>query len=402
MTRRLWHFLSGYVVIKVKGPDLERFLSRLARAGVPAWHAERVAPHMLVARVSASRFRQVRRLSRGQGWRVSIAAKAGLPFAISAILRRKMLLAGAFLFAAALFAASKFVWFVQVQGDAEGLQDRILAVAAEQGLSPGTLKRRIDPDRLQRALLLEIDELAWAAVSVRGTLAVVEVAERTVARTPDQAGNVVAASDGVVEQVRAFRGVAVVQRGDTVRAGDILISGFYPPGTEEHRRLVEEGKPPYVRADGAVRGRMFYEGEGRAYLASVRETETGRRAAGFALRAGEKEWRLGSAASPFPEYAEERNTWSARLPGGLIVSVERLVFREVERSLEEIDRQTAVASAEMAALVDLAARVPPGAEVVDGPHVEVDIRIDGGRPVAVARAWAAAVGELGRFVPIEH
>jgi len=403
LIRRAWTYMSGYVVIKVKGANLERFLNRLARADVPAWDTQRVAPHMLVARVGAGNFRRVRAMCRGQGWKVAIVEKVGLPFVCAAALRRKALLAGAVLFMAALFVASNFIWFVRIEGGAEELEERIMAVVTQGGLRPGTPVDQIDRERLQRSLLLEVNELAWAAVNVKGTLAVVEVAERTVTETGESAaGNLVAAQGGVVEQVRAFRGHAVVKPGDIVRAGDVLISGFIPPESDEHRRLLEENRPPYVRADGVVRARIWYEGKGRAHLVSLRETPTGNRATGYLLRLGNRTWQVGNSGPPFESYVEARSAWEAEPYGGYPVGLERVVYIEVDREREPIDEDEALESAKAAALIDLEARVPEGAEFVDGPHVDVQIIIEEGRPIAQARAWVEVLGELGRFEPIEY
>ncbi len=80
MIQRLWRFLLGYVVLKIRGPKLERFLNRAAKEGIAIWDAERLGQTMLVVRVSLAGFRRARRLCRAQGWRVSIAEKVGLPF----------------------------------------------------------------------------------------------------------------------------------------------------------------------------------------------------------------------------------------------------------------------------------------------------------------------------------
>ena len=168
MIQRLWRFLLGYVVLKIRGPKLERFLNRAAKEGIAIWDAERLGQTMLVVRVSLAGFRRARRLCRAQGWRVSIAEKVGLPFLGVRLLRRKMLVAGGLLALAAIYWASGYIWFVAIETEEGAPVEKILQVAEEAGLRPGVSRRSIDRYQIQRALLLEIDELSWATVQIQG------------------------------------------------------------------------------------------------------------------------------------------------------------------------------------------------------------------------------------------
>ena len=107
----------------------------------------------------------------------------------------------------------------------------------------GVVRREI-----QKALLLEFDELSWASVHVRGTGLSSRPRLRSGLDPVPRPGDLVAARDGIVEQVMATRGHPRVKKGDTVRRGDVLISGFIPPGEPLHRELLDAGQPPYVRA----------------------------------------------------------------------------------------------------------------------------------------------------------
>src|SRR5690606_6021530 len=139
------------------GPMLERFLNRLARADIPVWDVQRLTGGMLVASVSLSGFHRVRALCRAQGWKVAIVDRAGFPFIWAALGRRKMLVVGAMAAMVAVYVASGFVWFVQVDADEGVPTERIISVAAAAGLRPGTARERVDRHQIQRALLLEID-----------------------------------------------------------------------------------------------------------------------------------------------------------------------------------------------------------------------------------------------------
>lgn len=401
MIERLWRYLQGYVVLKIRGPKLERFLNRVARAGIGVWDVERLGAGMLVARVSLAGFRRVRLLCRSQGWKVSIADKVGLPFLGARLVRRKMLVVGGFLSLLGIYLASGYIWFVTVEADEGVPVDSILEVARQAGLRPGVSRRSVDRHQVQKALLLEIDELSWATVRLNGTLAVIEATRRTgLEPASTRPGDLVAARDGIVERVVVMSGRALVAQGDTVKRGDLLITGFIPPGDPEHQSLLEAGDPPYVRAEGIVLARIWYEGHAAVPLIQPMEEPTGARAWALELEWGKRRWRLGGPRSSFAAHQETRRTWRTRLGPEHAIGLHWVTYEEVDRQFVEVEAETAEEHARHAAEAQLLAELPPGATVIDGPNVTIEISLEQGRPVLVATARAEVIGDVATFKEI--
>ena len=103
------------------------------------------------------------------------------------------------------------------------------AALEELGVVRGALRRDIDAREVERRLMLRLDKAAWVAVNLRGSRAVVEIQERVVPperiddRTPH---NVVAAKPGFITYLEVYNGQPTVKAGDSVEAGDILVSGI--------------------------------------------------------------------------------------------------------------------------------------------------------------------------------
>lgn len=51
----VWHYLSGYVIIDIKGKNLERFLNRVVQSGGDIWHVRRTGSESVRACVSVPR-----------------------------------------------------------------------------------------------------------------------------------------------------------------------------------------------------------------------------------------------------------------------------------------------------------------------------------------------------------
>ncbi|MFA7175584.1 MAG: sporulation protein YqfD, partial [Kiritimatiellia bacterium] len=273
-------------------------MNKAVAAGVTLHDTERLSAHIMVARVSVSAFRKLRGLSRSGHWRLSVLRRVGAPFLFFRLARRKGLVAGGLAGLLLLYLLSSIVWFVEIKGAEQVPRDRILALAAANGLKPGALKSTFTGDVVERQLLLTLDRLSWAYVEIRGTLVVIHVAEKVV---PDREltapGDIVAAFDGVIEDVIVMRGVPTVQEGDIVRAGQVLISGLIPPTSSLHAEKLANGEAPYIKAEGVLRARVWHEGYAEAALVHREEAFTGKRTRQIRLTCGNRQWLWGTASA---------------------------------------------------------------------------------------------------------
>ena len=99
----------------------------------------------------------------------------------------------------------------------------------ELGIAPGTWGPSIDSPETRNRMLLRMPELAWLAVNRSGGRVQVLVTERQQppdTRAPYAVANVVAARDGVLTEVSVTEGMRLCAVGDTVRQGQLLVSGY--------------------------------------------------------------------------------------------------------------------------------------------------------------------------------
>ena len=139
---------------------------------------------------------------------------------------------------------------MRVSGNEKLGDDAILGELSDAGLAVGTLWFSLSQDEVENSLLSTSESIAWVNVNRRGGVAYVVIREKHV---PPPEGentgysNVVATEDSVITDITVFSGYAKVKVGDTVKAGDILISGIIP----------DELGGGFVRAAGEVSGRAI-------------------------------------------------------------------------------------------------------------------------------------------------
>lgn len=300
LTRRFNPFVRQ-VTVQIKGPDLEEFINLCVSRGVRLWDAERPGSRMLIVRMDPESFKRLRSFDQRSKWEVRIVERHGGGFLIANLLRRRSFLLGGIGAAIVWYVLSMYVWFVAVEGMERVDRELILALASEAGVAPGTLLSTIDSDHVQRTLLLGLDDLVWAGIELRGTHAVIKVAER---RVPDEVsqgpGHVVAIRDGVIERVSVLAGSAVVGPGDTVRAGQILISGLLEPGSDEFLQKTGQGELPYIRAAGSVHAVVWHESTAEVVTQNIGVAAAREQAIGIAVALAQ-DWVESTNAEPTGE-----------------------------------------------------------------------------------------------------
>lgn len=100
----------------------------------------------------------------------------------------------------------------------------------ELGIAPGTLGPSIDSPETRNRMLLRMPELAWLGrepLRAGGCrCCVTERQQPPDTRAPYAVANVVAARDGVLTEVSVTEGMRLCAVGDTVRQGQLLVSGY--------------------------------------------------------------------------------------------------------------------------------------------------------------------------------
>lgn len=159
---------------------------------------------------------------------VSRSELRGLLGALKRLFHHPGLLAGLILSLGMYVFLTGMVWEVRIFSETDIDEDVILEELAQVGLHEGAWMRGLDSDRVVSAFLSLDDRIAFASVHFWGTVAEVELIPKDEGATPTPAAepcNIVAARDAVITDLTVFAGKPEVKVGQTVAAGDLLVSG---------------------------------------------------------------------------------------------------------------------------------------------------------------------------------
>ncbi len=213
-------------------------------------------------------YRRLRRLARETGsFEVRAVRRQGAPFFLWRLRRRYALLAGLLVCAALLGLSTLFVWQIEVTGNETVPTTQILAALKEEGVDIGTCILNIKNKWVSNSVLLRIPELSFITLNSQGSRIRVVVREKTPRPAlvdPDVPAAVEARTAGVIVRMEVEEGWALCAVGETVDAGDTLISPWTPLGN---------GRMSHARA--RVWARTWHELSLQMPLETVRKTYTG-------------------------------------------------------------------------------------------------------------------------------
>ena len=272
-------------------------------------------------------------------------ASRGLPDFLVRFRTRYAFLAGLAFALCAVGFLSRFVLVIEVTGNERVPTAVILSQLRQLGVRPGVYGPSLERKQLAQEALLHLDGLSWMAINLHGTR--LEVIVREVLPTPerlDETGyfDIVSQADGVITHVEAEQGDAMVQEGNVVAKGDILIAGTVTMEPPKYSGLPNRYYQTHAR--GRVWARTWRVLTAAIPLEAAVKDYTGSSRQVWSLNfLGQRIKIFGKTSISWPMYDKITTVRQPELPGGgaLPVSLCQETFREYRPRTVEVDRDAA-------------------------------------------------------------
>jgi similar to stage IV sporulation protein len=174
-----------------------------------------------------------------------------LPF-MGKIKKRYVLLAGLVICVIAVWASSFFIWQITFTGNDRVSTAEILTQLEDLGVDIGACRLTVDQNRISNEMLQRLTDLSWIAINITGSRAHVSVREELAEPEmvdEDTPAQIEALKPGIISKMTVRNGSAVCAVGDTVQAGDLLVTGKMESISSGTR---------YVHAQAQVQARTWY------------------------------------------------------------------------------------------------------------------------------------------------
>ncbi len=166
--------------------------------------------------------------------------------------------------------SGQYIWQIDVVGNETLTDEEVLLLLRGEGVYEGAPTNAIDALAVANRLCEKSPSLAFVGVNIVGNRVEAMVLEHKEKDTPLADGtpsNIVAKKNGVIVSVALESGVCKLKVGDTVSAGELLISGV---------NLLRNEKYHYQRAKGVVLAETLNEISVTQALYRYEKTYTGR------------------------------------------------------------------------------------------------------------------------------
>ncbi|MCD7981584.1 MAG: sporulation protein YqfD [Clostridiales bacterium] len=224
-------FFHGYLYVYVSGYSPERFLNLCSRMNIVLWGLSPDEDGYCFY-ISRKAFSLIDPALRKSGTQVQVVRQIGLPFLIRKYRKHSFFFVGICCAAVLLYGMSLFIWNVEIEGNSYYSTQTILDYLDKNGIGYASRKANIDCKELQTMLRKDFEEMAWVSAKIEGTrlyLVIQESVNGSADESEEDTGtalSLVAKNSGIVESVVVRRGTPAVAAGDTVEAGDTLVSGI--------------------------------------------------------------------------------------------------------------------------------------------------------------------------------
>lgn len=341
---KLWNYFKGYVIIRVEGLTLEKFINLAVNKDIYLWDIKRIEYTVLEGKVSIKGFKLLKEVVKRVGCRVYIIEKNGFPFLLEKLKKRKMFGFGFLLFIGLIIFLTSFIWNIEVVGNEKIVDEEIIDFLEEIDITTGKIKYSIDIDNVRNQILDNFNNISFVSMEIKGTKLFIEVKEQDLPpeeidlKTPC---NIIAKKKGIIEKVVAKNGKSVVVEGDIVEKGQLLITGVIKD------EMFEEDM--FIHADGEVFAITRYSHIIEEPIEKEVKEETGNILKRREIKFGEKGIQFIEGNIPFKEYIiiDETKSLLKILPINLVTHEYREVeLNKIKQNIDSLKSKTKVLAVE--------------------------------------------------------
>ncbi|SFD55238.1 similar to stage IV sporulation protein [Lentibacillus persicus] len=359
--------ITGYVTVLIKGARPELFFQKCTEQNIVVWNIKKHADDKCTGNVKLKDIASLRRLKRGTHYKLSFTDKHGYPFLMKKFIRKKEFLIGIILSLMLVFFLSNVIWEVEIAGVPKDIEEKITDKLSEYGVHQGAWALTLDsPSEIQQNLINDIPELLWVGVKQKGTSFLLEGVEKSIVEKKEIEGprNLVAAKEGVIENMYVSKGLPQVNVNDYVKQGDVLVSGKIQ-FADEAEDDDKNDRYELVTAEGEVIAKTWYETEVSIPLKANYEQLTGDYETEYHLKISDIQIPIWGFGDPdyTDVYREQHEKDLYFFKWKLPLSLMKTTLNEKQYFENERSRQEAVEVGIEQAKRELRLRLAPDAEI---------------------------------------
>ena len=227
--RSVTEFFLGSVSV-CANCSTERFLNEIYKNGLKIYSLKKTDDVSIVFSVLKRDYKKIYNIAEKTGTKLYISSSFGISHSMRRFKKRYGLAVGFALFVILFYISSLFIWKTEISGCEKLNEYEVLELLEKSGFKEGMLKRNIITKEVEERFLYHNEYVSWISINIKGTTASVQIREKNEKPenfNADTPGSIYASRDGVISSVHTYMGYSLVKPGDTVTAGDVIVTGNY-------------------------------------------------------------------------------------------------------------------------------------------------------------------------------
>lgn len=228
MLRQIANYLRGYLRIRITGYSPERFLNLCKHKGIEMWGLE-AKSQAYEMYMTVSGFRKLKPILKKTRTHIIVLERYGVPFFFHKYRKRKVFFISIFLCIGMIYILSRFIWNIDIKGNQTITDEVLIEYLETESVYHGMKRNEVNCEKIDTNIRKNFDEIIWVSTSLDGCNIIIQVKENTdtfqVGQIEEEPSDIISIADGIVTQIITRSGVPCVKEGDSVKTGDLLVTG---------------------------------------------------------------------------------------------------------------------------------------------------------------------------------
>lgn len=233
MPGNLFHYIYGFLRIKISGNHLERFINACSHRGIYLWNLS-TSENYYEMNITIKDYKKLKPVIRKTKTKVIIVERSGFPFFLYRFRNRRFFFAGFMLCILAIIYFSTFIWNIKITGNYSYSTEDIIRFLESIEVSTGMKSSSVKCSEISRQIREKYDDVIWVSSSLEGSNLIISIKENEDSKNIilDKSENLpydlVAEDDFEVTRIIPRAGIVNVKEGDIIKKGTVLVSGQIP------------------------------------------------------------------------------------------------------------------------------------------------------------------------------
>ncbi len=216
-----------FVEYEINGVNLANLLNKIKKEGISLYKVRFIKEKSLTIRIKSKDEKKFFAITKNLCYNVKRIRDCGKMFPIINLLKNPSVLVGALLFILLSVYFSNFILGVTFVGSGVRYSDEVLSYLNDLGIRENKIIDKNKLEEVSSKILSSTNKFSFVSVKKKGNRLIVELvlSEKEPYIQKNSERDLYCDVDGVVEDIKLYRGTCMVKVGDKVDKGDLLVLG---------------------------------------------------------------------------------------------------------------------------------------------------------------------------------